>query len=246
MKKFNFSINGHRYEVAVEEQDNNMVDVQVNGTLYTVEVDRDATTVSTPIVKAPKAAAPVAAAPVATGKSVTVKSPLPGSIVKVLVKEGQAVNAGDVLLTMESMKMENNITAEVSGIVKNIAVEPGKNVMQDDKLLVIEATAATAPVVETPAPAPAPKAEPKPAPAPAPAAAPTSAGSYKIEAPLPGSIVKILVQNGQAIKANDVLLTMESMKMENNITAEKDGVVANIRVTPGQNVMQGDVLIEMQ
>ncbi len=238
MKKFNFSINGHRYEVAVEEQDNNMVDVQVNGTLYTVEVNREKPSTAAPVARPRVAAAAPAAAPVAAGKSVTVKSPLPGSIVKVVVKEGQTVNAGDLLLTMESMKMENNITAEVSGVVKSIAVEPGKNVMQDDKLLVIEAAGAAAPAPAA-EPAPAPKAEPKPA------AAPVAAGASKVEAPLPGSIVKILVENGQEVKAGDILLTMESMKMENNITAEKSGKVANIRVTPGQNVMQGDVLIEM-
>ncbi len=239
MKKFNFSINGHRYEVAVEEQDNNMVDVQVNGTLYTVEVNREKPSTAAPVARPRVAAAAPAAAPVAAGKSVVVKSPLPGSIVKVLVKEGQEVKAGDVLLTMESMKMENNITAEVSGVVKNINVEPGKNVMQDDKLLTIEAAGAAAPAPAA-EPAPAPKAEAKPA------AAPAAAGASKVEAPLPGSIVKILVENGQEVKAGDVLLTMESMKMENNITAEKAGKVAAIRVTPGQNVMQGDVLIEMQ
>ncbi len=135
MKKFNFSINGHRYEVAVEEQDNNMVDVQVNGTLYTVEVNREKPSTAAPVARPRVAAAAPAAAPVAAGKSVVVKSPLPGSIVKVLVKEGQEVKAGDVLLTMESMKMENNITAEKAGKVAAIRVTPGQNVMQGDVLI---------------------------------------------------------------------------------------------------------------
>ena len=66
-----------------------------------------------------------------------VKSPLPGSIVKVVVKSGDAVKKGDVLLTMESMKMENNILAEQDGTVGNVFVQPGQNVMQDDNLLEI-------------------------------------------------------------------------------------------------------------
>ena len=173
----------------------------------------------------------------------TVKSPLPGSIVKVLVKAGQAVKKGDVLLTMESMKMENNVTAEADGTVKAIYVEPGKNVMQDDKLLDLETAAAAA----APAPAPAPKAEaPKaeaPKAAPAPKAADVPAGGYKVTSPLPGSIIKVLVSEGQDVKKGDTLLTLESMKMENAVMADRDGKVTKIAVTAGQNVMQEDLLL---
>jgi biotin carboxyl carrier protein len=84
---------------------------------------------------APKAqAAPAAAAP-AGGKKVT--SPLPGSIIKVLVKEGQAVKKGDTLLTLESMKMENPVQAECDGTVQQVAVTAGQTVMQDDLLVVL-------------------------------------------------------------------------------------------------------------
>ena len=172
----------------------------------------------------------------------TVKSPLPGSIVKVLVKAGQAVKKGDVLLTMESMKMENNVTAEADGTVKAVYVEPGKNVMQDDKLLDIE----TAAVAAAPAPAPkaeAPKAPEAPKAAPAPKAADVPAGGYKVTSPLPGSVIKVLVQEGQDVKKGDTLLTLESMKMENAIMADRDGKVTKIAVTAGQNVMQEDLLI---
>ena len=57
---------------------------------------------------------------------------------KVLVTVGQSVKRGDVLLTMESMKMENNILAEKDGVIKALFVEPGKNVLQDDKLVEME------------------------------------------------------------------------------------------------------------
>jgi len=66
-----------------------------------------------------------------------VVSPLPGSIIKVAVTEGQAVKRGDLLLTLESMKMENQVLAEFDGTVTKIAVTAGQNVMQDDLLVVL-------------------------------------------------------------------------------------------------------------
>ena len=102
-----------------------------------------------------------------------------------------------------------------------------------------------APVV---APAPAPVAAPAPKPAPAPkaepAAAPAAGGPAKaLKSPLPGSITKILVTPGQAVKRGETVMMMEAMKMENEIKAEKDGVVAEIKVTVGQNVMAEEVLL---
>lgn len=252
MKKFKFTIAGQPYDTTVNEIEPNVCEVTVNGTVFQVEIEKQETVKKKPVV-APRpaaagAAAPAskpAAAPVAAGTTV-VKSPLPGSIVKVMVQAGQDIKKGDTLLTMESMKMENVIASEVTGKVKNVLVQPGQNVMQDDKLVEIEvaAAAAPAPAPETPKPAPAaPKTEPAPAPAPkaAPAAAP--AGGTKITSPLPGSVIKVLVSEGQAVKKGDTLLTLESMKMENAIMAECDGTVAKIAVTAGQNVMQDDLLV---
>ena len=65
-----------------------------------------------------------------------------------------------------------------------------------------------------------------------------------IKAPLPGTITEIKVNNGDIIKKGQVLLIMEAMKMENNVLAEKDGVIEKINVKPGDAVLQGDVLIE--
>jgi len=66
-----------------------------------------------------------------------------------------------------------------------------------------------------------------------------------MKSPLPGNIIKVLVSEGQAVKRGDTLLIMESMKMENEIKAEKDGVITSIAVAPGQNVMQDDTLLMM-
>ena len=246
MKKYSFTINGNKFNVNVNEIVHNVAEIEVNGTAYTVTVERDEkgapVSSSAPIRKAPGKVAPIATPSHGT-QSTTIKSPLPGSILKVLVEEGQSVKRGDVLMTMESMKMENNITAEEDGVVKSIFVTPGQNVMQDDKLISLEGT--SAPVAAEPvAPVAAPKSSSPVAPV---TASPSKGGVVKaVKAPLPGSIMKILVTEGQAVNRGDVLLTMESMKMENNILAEANGVIRSIKVTSGQNVMQDDVLLEME
>ena len=147
MKEFTFKINGAEYKCAVEEIEAGKTKVTVNGKVYEVETEA-AAPAAKPVAKtapvAPKPAPAPAAAPKAEAKpaaapaaGVQVKSPLPGSVIKVLVSEGQAVKRGDTLLTLESMKMENAIMAEAVGTVKQIAVTPGQNVMQDDLLIVL-------------------------------------------------------------------------------------------------------------
>ncbi len=244
MKSFQFTIDGRKYETTVNEIEDNIAEVTVNGTVFHVAIDKKKTT---PSIKpaAPKAAAAAPAAPrtAQPAGSVVVKSPLPGSIVKVVAAAGQPVKKGDLLLTMESMKMENQVTSEYEGTIKSVLVQPGQNVMQDDKLVEIETVA----VAAAPAAAPvAPKAAPAPQPAAAPAApkaAEAPAGGKKVVSPLPGSIIKVAVTEGQAVKRGDLLLTLESMKMENQVLAEFDGTVTKIAVTAGQNVMQDDLLV---
>ena len=246
MKSFQFTIDGRKYETTVNEIEDNIAEVTVNGTVFHVAIDKKKTT---PSIKpaAPKAAAAAPAAPrtAQPAGSVVVKSPLPGSIVKVVAAAGQPVKKGDLLLTMESMKMENQVTSEYEGTIKSVLVQPGQNVMQDDKLVEIETVAvaaapAAAPVTSKAAPAP----QPTPAAAPAaPKAAEAPAGGKKVVSPLPGSIIKVAVTEGQAVKRGDLLLTLESMKMENQVLADFDGTVTKIAVTAGQNVMQDDLLV---
>lgn len=237
MKSFKFTIDGKQYETTVNELEGNMAEVTVNGKSFQVAIEKEE-----PAKSAPRAAA-VSSAPKAAqaaGNQV-VKSPLPGSIVKVMVKAGDKVNVGDTLLTMESMKMENVIKSEFAGTINSVAVQPGQNVMQDDKLLEIATEAiAAAPAAPVAAPQAAPAA-PKAAPASKPAAAP--AGGVQVKSPLPGSVIKVIVSEGQSVKKGDTLLTLESMKMENAIAAEQDGIVKQICVAAGQNVMQDDLLV---
>ena len=259
MKKFKFSIDNNPFEVNVTELENGQIDVEVNGSNYIVTIDREGTkAANAPAPKAapvaapkaaapaaaPKAAAPAAPAPAASGAVKTVKSALPGSVTKLVMEVGQAVKKGDTVMMIEAMKMENEIKAECDGTIAKFHVAAGQSVMADDKLFDI--AAAGAPVAAAPAPvaAPAPKPAAAPAPKAEPAAAPAAGGPAKaLKSPLPGSITKILVTPGQAVKKGETLLMMEAMKMDNEIKAEKDGVVAEIKVTVGQNVMNDDVLL---
>ena len=79
-------------------------------------------------------------------------------------------------------------------------------------------------------------------------AAPTpkpSGSTTAIKSPLPGTIIAVNVKVGDVVKKGDVLLVMEAMKMENNIMANKDGVVKSVYVTNGQTVMQEDALVDI-
>lgn len=86
----------------------------------------------------------------------------------------------------------------------------------------------------------APSAPAAPAAAPAPVAAP--AGAQTIKAPMPGTILKVNVSNGQAVKKGDVLMVLEAMKMENEILAPNDGTVSSVGVSQGTSVESGTVL----
>lgn len=130
-----------------------------------------------------------------------------------------------------------NIT--VNGKVYEVVVEEVGAVTAPRAAAPAPAPAAAAPAPAAPAPAAAPAA---PAPA-APAAAPTG---KTVSSPMPGTILDIRVKAGDSVKNGDVLVILEAMKMENEIMADGDGVVANILTTVGASVNSGDALIEFQ
>ncbi len=94
--------------------------------------------------------------------------------------------------------------------------------------------------IKAPAAAPAPTAAPAPA-----ASAPAPAGAQTIKAPMPGTILKVNVSNGQAVKKGDVLMILEAMKMENEILAPNDGTVSSVGVAQGASVEAGTVLCSL-
>lgn len=239
MKKFKFKIDGNEFEVSVNEIEQNIAEVEVNGTPFTVEIERQEKSSSSTMIRKPAGKVAPIATPTRSAVATAVKSPLPGSIIKVLVTPGQTVKRGDVLLTVESMKMENNILAEHDGVVKKIYVQAGQSVMQGDVLIDFDGSEI---VVSAPVPVAVPRFE-----APVQTVSnPKSVGSKLIKSPLPGNVISVFVKSGQAVKRGDLLMTLESMKMENSILCEKDGVVKTVYVKSGQSVMQDDVLFDLE
>lgn len=131
MKKFNVTVNGINYEVAVEEI--------FEGKPAAPAVPA-APAIKPAPVPAPAAAvsAPSVSAPVQITEGETpVNSPMPGKIIKVMAEVGQVVQKGDILLILEAMKMQNEITAPVAGTVKSIQVSAAQNVKPGEVLAVI-------------------------------------------------------------------------------------------------------------
>ena len=152
MKEYKFKINGKEYQVAIGEASGNMLSVNVNGADYQVELENmnaaaaaisagakkmaDAPANASPASAAPNTAAS-AAAPAATGAGKTIKSPLPGIIISVDVKEGQAVKRGQKVAVIEAMKMENDILAECDGTVTAVHARKGDSVLEGADIVTI-------------------------------------------------------------------------------------------------------------
>jgi len=144
MKSYKMKINGNEYEVAVKDVNGQNVEVEVNGTAYTVELaEAPKAEKPRPVVARPAAAAPAAAPapaprPSAGGAAGSTRSPLPGTVLSVNVTVGQTVKASDVALVLEAMKMENNINCGRDGVVKAVYVQKGDNVLEGAELLLVE------------------------------------------------------------------------------------------------------------
>ena len=110
--------------------------VNVNGTVFEVEVEEISGAAPVPALQEAPAAAPALAA--APGQGEQVVSPMPGNILDVRVKAGDAVKAGDVLMILEAMKMENEIMCPKDGRVASVSVKKGDTVEPDTLLCVIE------------------------------------------------------------------------------------------------------------
>ena len=129
------------------------------------------------------------------------------------------------------MIMKYKVT--LNGRTYEVEVEAGKAMLLDEYEAIAPAPVAAAPVA-------APAAE---APAAAPAAPVVTGAGESVNAPMPGTILKVNVTQGQAVKAGTVLCVLEAMKMENEIMAPKDGTVTQVLVTKGASVDTGAALV---
>ena len=124
----------------------------------------------------------------------------------------------------------------LNGRTYEVEVEAGKAMLLDEYEAVVPSAPAAAPAPVSAAPVAA-------APAAAPAAPAVTAAGETVSAPMPGTILKVNVTAGQAVKEGDLLVVLEAMKMENEIFAPKAGTVAQVLVNKGSSVDTGAALV---
>ena len=202
--------------------------VSSGGQSFVVQVSKGssaaaAAAAALPLIGCQAAAAP----PLAQGASV--KAPLAGNIWKIEVSPGQRVEEGDLLFVLEAMKMENEVIAQQSGVIAEIKVKQGQAVAVDQPLLVFVADGAAVPAAAAAATAPAPAA----------------VSANGVLAPLAGNIWKIEVTPGQLVQEGDLLLILEAMKMENEVLADRDGIVGELLIQQGHAVTIGQPLLTL-
>ncbi|MFV0378458.1 MAG: acetyl-CoA carboxylase biotin carboxyl carrier protein [Mangrovibacterium sp.] len=145
MKKFKFTINGNQYDTEILGIEDNVAEIEINGTQYKVEVSKEIKTTKTPKLVRQSAVPSTdshpsvakTSSPSAPKGGGIIKSPLPGVILEMYVKEGDVVKRGQKLLMLEAMKMENNIEADKEGKVISIHKQKGDSVMEGDVLITI-------------------------------------------------------------------------------------------------------------
>ncbi len=145
MKKFKLTIRGNQYDVEILNVEDNIIQLEVNGTPYNVEVDKQLEKIKTPklvrSVAVPSnestTAAPRTSSPTAPKGTGAIKSPLPGTIIDIHVRVGDRVKVGQKLITLEAMKMENSIDADKDGEIAEIRVGKNDAVMEGDILMII-------------------------------------------------------------------------------------------------------------
>jgi len=136
MKNYKFTIDGNTFEVDIVQVEGNMAKIEVNGTTFNVEIHREVKPMKTPVLVRAAVKEPQKQIEKKIGGARTsIKSPLPGIVLHLLVKPGDAVTKGQKLYIMEAMKMENEIKAERDGVVTAIKVAEGQSVLQDEVIM---------------------------------------------------------------------------------------------------------------
>ena len=142
MKKYKMKINGEKYEARIKKYKSDQVIVEVNGIDYEIELERDnlrktemvrskKTQLALNVVKTPSK--PVVAS------AGSVLAPIPGLVLRLLVEEGDSVNACDPVLILEAMKMESEIASTATGIINKINAKEGASVQEGEVLIEVGA-----------------------------------------------------------------------------------------------------------
>ncbi len=148
----------------------------------------------------------------------TVVAPLPGRVIEIKVKVGDKIAVGQEVVVLEAMKMENSITSDFAGVVKQILVSEGDAVQADSILIEVESAKSSSAAAVT---------------------------GKTVAAPLPGRVIEIKVKVGDKVAMGQEIIILEAMKMENSITSDFAGYVKQIFVAEGDSVQADAVLVEI-
>lgn len=243
MKTYKLIINGERYEARILEYTSSHAKININGNDYLIQIEQDRTE-DIPKLGGQERAVPMA--PSFTSNvdmgSGEVRAPLPGVIISIPVKEGDEVKRGQAIVTIEAMKMESEIASPVDAKIAKIMVKERSLVQEGDILMVLEGEEIK-PAKHKPYRAQNLQSIPNVV-TPAPTSPQTS--DQILRAPLPGTIIDVAVNIGQAVHEGDVALVLEAMKMESDIHFDRAGKVKKIYVSRGDNVQEDDPLIELE
>ncbi len=239
MKTYKLIIGGQRYEARVVEYSPDHAKININGTDYLIQVDQDSRS-DVPVLPAQEQAIPIGpefSSDFVSGSG-EIRSPLPGVIVSIKVKEGDKLKKGQTIMVLEAMKMESEIAAPIDCVVETVHVQERAPVHEGDLLMTLSGIEKSV----KPAAKPSPKQSAR-APEPQVAVQPQD---NAVRAPLPGAIIEVKVSPGQMIKKGDLVLTLEAMKMESEIHSSLSGRIVKVNVSKGDLVQEGDPLVELE
>ncbi len=217
MVKYSVVVNGKRFDVEVEELSSGRFRVVVNGKEEEIELFEE---------RKVAGANEKVETQVSKGKAEggEVKAEMSGSVVRILVKEGDAVKKGQPVLILEAMKMENEVVSPFDGVVESVEIGEGDRVQAGDVLIRIRAEGESASAGESKA---------------------VEGDGTHVKAEMAGTIVRIVKKEGEAVKSGEAVVILEAMKMENEISSPVDGVVSKVYVREGDRVQAGDVLFSV-
>ncbi|MBI9040071.1 biotin/lipoyl-containing protein [Lutibacter sp.] len=136
MKNFKFRIYDNNYNVKIVSHEDNIIDLEVNGTAYSVKLKEEVKVSKTPTLVRSASKRPAELLKVNPSSSNTkIVAPIPGTVLSIDVNIGDEVKIGDRLLVLEAMKMENNIASEKAGKVTAIQVKIGQQVLQNEVMI---------------------------------------------------------------------------------------------------------------
>ena len=235
-KDLKVNIDGTNYDVEVFLDDNlNISSVNVNGEVVDIESigqisdsELNSSNVSAKSIKSSKKTKPISTQNVVAND---ILAPMAGTVLKVEKQIGDEVREGDLLFVVESMKMEQMIVSDYSGKVREIAVKINDQISAGDVLLKFEnfqnsenntisnSTDNTQNVLDS---------------------------NTEIKSPMAGVILRLEKKAGEKVSKGELVVVMESMKMEQMVNSDVDGEIESVLVSINEQVLAGQVLVSIK